>query len=305
MNELQTMWSISRRKSLINCPREYVLKYSNNQSVYREIKRIRKKKSLEDIFVGTLREIMIEKLEDQRTGIIWSEKMILLKIKMNLKLEIGEKALSKIENTDPKFFAELILSAKKQLDSLWNTNIFRRITNSKIKRWTCMDRKKSLPLGHIDLFCSPDLIFQIQNKWHLLRLDFLGERTNSFQDLEALAMVNWSMKNRNLPNLGKKFVVDVLKYNNGRWEHQKFTPSAELLEQSKQLLEKDVKQMNNLVDKMGHMRNLSIIPLSNNHNYCNKCAFRNSCPAKTGLAKAKIEQILAEYNYFKDRVYSD
>ena len=43
MNELQTMWSISRRKSLINCPREYVLKYSNNQSAYREIKRIRKK----------------------------------------------------------------------------------------------------------------------------------------------------------------------------------------------------------------------------------------------------------------------
>ena len=34
MNQLQTMWSISRRKSLINCPREYVLRYSSNQTQY-------------------------------------------------------------------------------------------------------------------------------------------------------------------------------------------------------------------------------------------------------------------------------
>ena len=73
------------------------------------------------------------------------------------------------------------------------------------------------------------------------------------------------------------------------------------LEQSKQLLEKDVNQMNNLLDKVGPMRNLSIITLANNHYHCTKCIFKNKCPAKNGLAKAKIEQKLAEYNFAKER----
>ena len=301
MNELQTMWSISRRKSLINCPRQYVLRYSNNQNKYIKKKKNITKKSLEDIFVSSLREVMIERLEDQRNGIIWSEKMIFLKIKMNLELDIGTKALSKIRNSNSKFLEDLILSAKKQLDSLWKTNIFRRINTNKIKRWSCLDRKKSVPSAHIDIFCSPDLIFQIQNKWHLLRIDLLGEKVNSFEDLEALAMVNWSLKNRNLPDISKKYIVHVLKFRNGKWIHERFLPTDELLEQSKQLLEKDVNQMNNLLNKLGPMRNLSIIPLSNNHYHCKKCIFKNTCPAKNGLAKAKIEQKLAEYNFAREK----
>ena len=301
MNELQTMWSISRRKSLINCPRQYVLRYSNNQNKYIKKKKNITKKSLEDIFVSSLREVMIERLEDQRNGIIWSEKMIFLKIKMNLELDIGTKALSKIRNSNSKFLEDLILSAKKQLDSLWKTNIFRRINTNKIKRWSCLDRKKSVPSAHIDIFCSPDLIFQIQNKWHLLRIDLLGEKVNSFEDLEALAMVNWSLKNRNLPDICKKYIVHVLKFRNGKWIHERFLPTDELLEQSKQLLEKDVNQMNNLLNKLGPMRNLSIIPLSNNHYHCKKCIFKNTCPAKNGLAKAKIEQKLAEYNFAREK----
>ena len=143
MNQLQTMWSISRRKSLINCPREYVLRYSSNQTQYNKQNIKSNKKSLEDILVTCLREVMIERLEDQKNGIIWSKKMILLKLKMSLEFEIGKKGLAKIKASLPKFFDNLILSAKKQLELLWNTNIFRRISNSKIKRWSCLDRKKS------------------------------------------------------------------------------------------------------------------------------------------------------------------
>ena len=72
MNQLQTMWSISRRKSLINCPREYVLRYSSNQTQYDKQNIKSNKKSLEDILVTCLREVMIERLEDQKNGIIWS-----------------------------------------------------------------------------------------------------------------------------------------------------------------------------------------------------------------------------------------
>ncbi len=305
MNELQTMWSISRRKSLINCPREYVLRYSGNQKQYTRKNIKSNKKSLEDILVTSLREVMVERLEDQKNGIIWSKKMILLKLKMSLEFEIGPRGLAKIKNSIPKFFDDLILSGKKQLESLWNTNIFRRISNSKIKRWSCLDRKKVACDGHIDIYCSPDLIFQVQNKWHLLRIDFLGEKSNYFEDLEALGMVNWSIKNRNLPDLINKFKVHVLKFRDGIWLYQKFIPNNNLLQQSKQLFEKDVSQMNELVKKMGPMKNLSLIPLSNNYQHCKKCIFKKSCPAKNGLEKAKSEQFLTEYNFTKERFSSN
>ena len=118
-------------------------------------------------------------------------------------------------------------------------------------------------------------------------------------------MVNWSIENGNLPDLIDKFQVHVLKFRNGKWLYQKFIPNKNLLQQSKQLLEKDVIQMNNLVEKMGPMKNLYLIPLSNNPHFCKKCSFKKSCPAKNGLEKAKNEQFLLEYNLVKERFLSN
>ena len=118
MNQLQTMWSISRRKSLINCPREYVLRYSSNQTQYNKNNIKSNKKSLEDILVTCLREVMIERLEDQKNGIIWSKKMIMLKLKMSLEFEIGKRGLAKIKASLPKLFDNLILSAIQKFRSI-------------------------------------------------------------------------------------------------------------------------------------------------------------------------------------------
>ena len=113
----------------------------------------------------------------------------------------------------------------------------------------------------------------------------------------------WSISRRkSLINCPREY---VLKYRNSKWIYQRFSPSDILLQQSKQLLEKDVHQMNQLVNKLGPMMNLSIIPLSNNFEYCKKCNFKDSCPAKKGLAKAKIEQVLSEYNFTKEKFDSN
>tara|TARA_B000000565_G_scaffold228648_2_gene185959 strand:+ start:2731 stop:2892 length:162 start_codon:yes stop_codon:yes gene_type:complete len=53
------------------------------------------------------------------------------------------------------------------------------------------------------------------------------------------------------------------------------------------------------------MKNLSLIPLSNNPHFCKKCSFKKSCPAKNGLEKAKNEQFLLEYNLVKERFLSN
>ena len=97
MNKLQTMWSISRRKSLINCAHQYILRYSRNQNNSNYAKNSLQH-SPTDLLVRSLRKIMIERLEDYKNGIIWSEKMLLLKIEYALKFEMGIERFNKIQS---------------------------------------------------------------------------------------------------------------------------------------------------------------------------------------------------------------
>ena len=296
MNQLQTMWSISRRKSLINCPRQYILRYSRGQRFSKNTQNIINF-SLNDLVIRSSRKVIHERLEDFKNGLEWSEKMISLKIRLGVKEEISTERYSAIRNSSN--LKNLIHSAKNRINSLWNTNIFRRIISGQIKQWSCMDRKKFLSNGHIDIFCSPDISYKIQKRWHLLRIDFQGELRNPSDELESLAMVNWAKKNNFLPYVNSQYIVNTLKFINGKWIHNRYLPTDDLLQQSKQLLEKDVNEMNKLVGKMGPLLNLALIPLSNNRYTCKKCSFKPSCPAKNGLRISKLEQNAIEYNNAK------
>jgi len=296
MNLLQTMWSISRRKSLINCPRQYILRYSRSQRFSKNTQNIINF-SLNDLVIRSSRKVIHERLEDFKNGLEWSEKMISLKIRLGIKEEISSERYSAIRNSSN--LKNLIHSAKNRINSLWNTNIFRRIISGQIKQWSCMDRKKFLSNGHIDIFCSPDISYKIQKRWHLLRIDFQGELRNPSDELESLAMVNWAKKNNFLPYVNSQYIVNTLKFINGKWIHNRYLPTDDLLQQSKQLLEKDVNEMNKLVGKMGPLLNLALIPLSNNRYTCKKCSFKPSCPAKNGLRISKLEQNAIEYNNAK------
>ncbi|RJU80946.1 MAG: hypothetical protein DWB99_07460 [Candidatus Poseidoniales archaeon] len=290
------MWSISRRKSLINCPRQYILRYSRSQRFSKNTQNIINF-SLNDLVIRSSRKVIHERLEDFKNGLEWSEKMISLKIRLGIKEEISSERYSAIRNSSN--LKNLIHSAKNRINSLWNTNIFRRIISGQIKQWSCMDRKKFLSNGHIDIFCSPDISYKIQKRWHLLRIDFQGELRNPSDELESLAMVNWAKKNNFLPYVNSQYIVNTLKFINGKWIHNRYLPTDDLLQQSKQLLEKDVNEMNKLVGKMGPLLNLALIPLSNNRYTCKKCSFKPSCPAKNGLRISKLEQNAIEYNNAK------
>jgi len=249
------------------------------------------------LVIRSSRKVIHERLEDFKNGLEWSEKMISLKIRLGIKEEISSERYSAIRNSSN--LKNLIHSAKNRINSLWNTNIFRRIISGQIKQWSCMDRKKFLSNGHIDIFCSPDISYKIQKRWHLLRIDFQGELRNPSDELESLAMVNWAKKNNFLPYVNSQYIVNTLKFINGKWIHNRYLPTDDLLQQSKQLLEKDVNEMNKLVGKMGPLLNLALIPLSNNRYTCKKCSFKPSCPAKNGLRISKLEQNAIEYNNAK------
>jgi len=304
MNLLQTMWSISRRKSLVNCPRQYIMRYSRSQKNWNYNNNLINH-SLKDLIIRSSRKVMLERLEDQKNGLQWSKKMIFLKLRLGLKAEIKTERYELLKRKNSQYLNDLINTAKNKIDSLWETNIFKRIISSKIKQWSIMDRKKFFSDGHIDIFCSPDISYKIQNKWNLLRIDFQGERRNPSSKLECMAMVNWAKKNNFLPLVTEQYIVHTLKYIDGIWVHDKYFPDNEILQQSKQLLEKDVNEMNKLVIKMGPLLDLSQIPLTNNQSNCKKCSFKPFCPAKDGLEQSKLEQNSIEYNSAKIKFESN
>jgi hypothetical protein len=111
-----------------------------------------------------------------KNNLEWSSKMILLKLKLYLKIELEPERYELINSKKKnRELNRLINSAKDKIDSLWNTKIFKRIISNDIKQWSIMDRKIFYSDGHIDIFCSPDISYKIQNKWNLLRIDFQGE----------------------------------------------------------------------------------------------------------------------------------
>lgn len=298
MNLLQTMWSISRRKSLINCPRQYIMRYSHSQKNWKYHNNLIKH-SLKNLIIRASRKLMLERLEDHKNNLEWSSKMILLKLKLYLKIELEPERYELINSKKNREHNRLINSAKDKIDSLWNTKIFKRIISNDIKQWSIMDRKIFYSDGHIDIFCSPDISYKIQNKWNLLRIDFQGETKNASNELECMSMVNWAKRNSFLPLVTEHYIVHTLRYVKGIWIHEKYYPTDEILQQSKQLLEKDVNQMNQLVKKLGPKIDLSQIPLTDNESNCKKCSFKPMCPARDGLEQSKLEQQAMEYNYAK------
>ena len=62
-------------------------------------------------------------------------------------------------------------------------------------------------------------------------------------------MLLWSQGNQYLPNLADKFVIHGLSYSRGKWIHKKVIPNQQLLlQETKQLLEKDVHNFNLLFE---------------------------------------------------------
>ncbi len=301
MNQLQTMWSITRRKALTNCAHQYILRYSNNQNS--SIRRSNNlKHSYNDIMIRATRNTMVERLEDLRNGKIWSPKMVLLKIKLSLKQELG---LERFNQINFLFRSELIKKGRSRIEQLWNTELIKKLSKGNIVEWSCLDRTKPLSNGHIDIFCSPDIAFKLQNKWHLVRIDFQGENLAQYEDLELLSMVNWAKEKNFLPALSRNFIVHSLKFIYKKWNHRKYVPNETLLQQSKQLLEKDVNQMNQLIQRIGPLSDLSLIPFANSEFTCKKCPTRLQCSAFDNLETSKVEQQIIEYHNVKSRFESN
>jgi len=276
MIESTTRWSVSRRKILTNCARRYAIKYiDNNYSNFKQNKT--NYHSPWDLMIKTSRCIFFQLLADLHRGVNWSEKLIQSRIRFELTSQVTSFGLtSKIISNKTK--SQLISSAFIRIKKILKHSIITRILDGSIKEWSFHERINPVTFGHINAYCSPDLVYRTKSKWHLVRLTFQSERIQPYVELELCSMLLWSKYNQYLPNIQEKFALHGLFYSDGKWRNYSIIPSQRMLQESKQLLEKDVHNMNLLQIEFMKNLNPNKLPLATSPKYCVRCPYKLSCP---------------------------
>ena len=275
MTRYLTEWSLTRRKIFTNCARRFAIKYFsfNKRTTSRQNKT--SFISYSDLMVRCTRIVLFELLNDLHKGVYWSNKVIVSKLRFQLNVHISSR--DKL-NMSLKRKNRLILHAHKRIKKLMKQEILRKIAANSITEWSFHDRVQSTRFGHLNVYCSPDIVYRKGAVWHLVRLNFQAENKQPFLDLELCSMLLWSRGNHYLPNLEHKFVIHGLSWHRGKWYYKKIRPSQKLLQETKQLLEKDVHNFNVLYQEFYRSGNFDKLPLANTKLYCRRCPYQPKCP---------------------------
>ena len=268
-------WSLTRRKIFTNCARRFALQYFNMDKA----KMVRRKSTRfiahHDLMIKCTRIVFFELLSDLHRGVVWSDKLIISKMRFQINIHTSTKANTKLSLKKKNL---LIRNGFLRLKKLMKQEIPRKILDKSIKEWSFYERIKSTKFGHLDVYCSPDIVYRENSVWHLVRLNFQSEHKQPFLDLELCSMLLWSQGNQYLPNLADKFVIHGLSFVKGKWFYRKIRPSQKLLQETKQLLEKDVHNFNLLFEKLYRNGDYDALPLAKYSLYCKRCPYKVNCP---------------------------
>ncbi len=272
-----TEWSLTRRKMFCNCARRFTIKYLTDK--YREFNKNHPAKRLSpwDLMILSTRQVFFQWLEDLHRNVIWSDKMLYSTIKLKIITNSHETDYQQKHglNFDKKI---LISKGYARLKKLIRQPLLKKLARGGIKEWSYHERTKVVTFGHLDVYCSPDIVFRTGNKWNLVRLNFQSEIKQPYLDLELTTMLLWSKSNQYLPNLESKFNIYGIFYQQGKWHQKRVRPSKKGFQETKQLLENDVHQMNLLQKEFYRTKDIDAMPLTNSPSYCKRCPYKTNCP---------------------------
>ena len=217
MIEATTKWSVTRRKVFTNCARRYAIKYIDNNRPYLGQKKVYYQ-SPWDLMIKTSRDIFFQLLADLHRGVNWSEKLIQSRVRFELTSQLVSFGLThdRISNKQKN---QLIASAFIRIKKILKKSIIARIVDNDIKEWSFHNRIKPVSFGHMEVYCSPDIVYRYKSKWHLVRVNFQSERNQPYVELELCSMLLWSKYNQYLPNIQEKFALHGLFYNAVSYTH--------------------------------------------------------------------------------------
>ena len=275
MNRYLPEWSLTRRRIFTNCARRFAKQYFFIQKSKQYDTNKNRFIAYSDLMIESTRTVLFELLTDLHNGTIWTDKVLISKMRYAVNVGLLSSRRSKIPT---KRKNQMIIHGYKRIKKLMKQKILRKIADNSISEWSFYNRIKSTKFGHLDVYCSPDIVYRSGSMWHLVRLNFQSEHKQPFLDLELATMLLWSKGNQYLPNLAEKFAIHGISYSRGKWIHREVKPTQQLLQETKQLLEKDVHNFNLLFKQFYRSHDYNSLPLTKSKLYCKRCPYKLNCP---------------------------
>ena len=276
-------WSRTQQDLFFKCPTAWAMTYGLRNEAYFGGKTTLT--STWDLMLRSLKATVVEQLEALRSGVEWTQSVARIALRQRLKEVLGDHRRT-IEH--PRFEA-LLLFANHRMQLLWRSDVFVGLTKGKHTQWSVLNRLESERVGGFDLFASPDIVFRIQEKWHLVRLDMQARKMNHSERLEAYAMVLWSMNRDGLPSVADQFHIQTIGWRKGAWRVHPLSVSSQEVAVARTLIESDVAAMEACANAVRYAP-LSL-PLAANESTCTTCRMKPTCLEESTLEEKKRERI--------------
>ena len=275
MTDYLTKWSLTRRKVFTKCARRFAIKYLHDSKKLDRKKIQSNRVSDWDLMIKSTRSTFFDLMKDAHLGKSWSENLLKSRLHFELITNLANSKSPKIAKWRKEYLLDLGMN---RIRKLVKQKIIRKLIEQKITNWSVQSRIKPTSMGHIEVYCSPDIVYKLNNKWHLVRINFQSEKNQPYLDLELCSMLLWSKKNQYLPDIDNKFIIHGISFDKGNWYQKSIIPSKNMLQEVKQLLEKDVHQMNVLNRLFARTLNPNDLPMAKSTSYCKRCPYRQNCP---------------------------
>ena len=288
----QPTWSNSRINLLQRCPRAFVLRYGLAQlSKHHERGQILsiafQIQTPWILLHQTIREVILDYLEDYMNGTVWSNGLIRSRFKMDY-----EKAMRNRNELIDRIHAHNHLASfqKKQPERhlidmgvdacvkiIQHQYLQNLLAHGSIER---IEPTTPTRHGNFKLYSAPDFIHRGRGT-SLVKLNLYGLASRNNRERQAALMRLYGDQNS---------TVVLFSLKGRKWFVDRITSTNNQIKQSINLVENDMKQMESVLTRVGRNNDLSLIPLADSYRSCMNCNVRFLCPSQHGLEQAKAEQ---------------
>ena len=286
-------WSNSRINLLQRCPRAFVLRYGLAQ-----ISRHHERGEVLSIAFQiqtpwillhqTIREVVLDYIEDHVNGTMWSNGLIRSRFKMDYEkaMHMRNRLIKRIQahNHHTSFQEKrpeqhlIEMGVEICIAFIQHPVLQNLLVQGSFERIELMTPTR---YGKWKLYSAPDFIHHGPKGTSLIKLNLYGLTSRSNRERQAGLT-------RLYGNDDSTVVLFSLK--GRKWIVNRITPMNDQVQQSLNLVANDVEKMESILSQVGRNNDLSLIPLADSYQSCMHCNVRFLCPSQDGLEKAKTEQ---------------
>lgn len=289
----QPTWSNSRINLLQRCPRAFVLRYGlahvSRHHERGEILSIAFQIQTPWILLHqTVREVVLDYVEDHVNGTVWSNGLIRSRFKMDYEkaMHIRNRLIKRIQahNHHTSFQTKqpeqhlIEMGIETCITLIQHPELQNLLAEGSIKR---IELTTPTQYGRWKIYSAPDLMHYGPKGTSLIKLNLYGLPSRNNRERQAALTRLYGDRNS---------TVVLFSIKERKWIVNRITPLNEQVQQSLELVANDVGKMESILSQVGRNNDMSLIPLADSYRSCMHCNVRFLCPSLHGLEKAKAEQ---------------